>query len=311
MATTPDDDECAIVVEGLRRRYGDVEAVAGIDFSVRTGEIFALLGPNGAGKTTTVEILEGFRRPTAGRVRVLGVDPARAGRDFRERVGVVLQTGALDDALSVEETLRHYAACYAAPLPWRELLDMVALVSRRRARVRDLSGGQRRRLELALALVGDPELVFLDEPTTGLDPHARRAAWEMIAALREDGRTILLTSHYMDEVERLADRATVLRSGRLVAEGSPAQLRARGLRTEIRFRLPDGAPLPAGLAALADTQPDGTTSILTRTPTEVMARLGAWAMGHGGELARLSVTPPSLEDVYLELTEPGGRADAR
>ncbi|QEC48305.1 ABC transporter ATP-binding protein [Baekduia soli] len=300
----------AIVVEDLHRRYGDVEAVAGLSFSVRRGEIFALLGPNGAGKTTTIEILEGYRRRSAGTVRVLGTDPERGGRALRERIGIVLQAAGLDDELTVRETVELYASCYATPRALPELLGEVDLEDRRDRRVLHLSGGERRRLDLALALVGDPELVFLDEPTTGLDPAARRRAWGTIAGLRRAGRAIVLTSHYMDEVQQLADRVLVMARGRAVATGSPAALRAgRGRPTTIAFQLPDGATLPPDLAMLlrpgarACAEGEAAIGLCTDEPTRVLHRLTGWALAQGFELRGLSVVEPSLEDVYLELTE--------
>ena len=293
----------AIVVDDLHRRYADVEAVRGLSFTVQPGEVFALLGPNGAGKTTTVEILEGYRRRSAGTIRVLGVDPERGGRDFRERIGMVLQAAGLDDELTVGETVELYASCYSAPRAVPQLLDEVDLVDRRDRRVQHLSGGERRRLDLALALVGDPALVFLDEPTTGLDPAARRRAWDTIAGLRRAGRTIVLTSHYMDEVQRLADRVLVIANGRAVAAGTPSALRAGRRRpTTIAFRLPDGVTLPADLATLAQPGAGDAVELCTDEPTRVLHRLTGWALTEDVELPGLSVLEPSLEDVYLELT---------
>jgi ABC-2 type transport system ATP-binding protein len=297
-------DPPAIVVEDLHRRYGDVEAVRGLSFTVRSGEVFALLGPNGAGKTTTVEILEGYRRRSAGAVSVLGMDPERGGRGFRERIGMVLQAAGLDGELTVRETVELYASCYSAPRAVAQLLDEVEMARLRERRVQHLSGGERRRLDLALALVGDPQLVFLDEPTTGLDPAARRRAWDTIAGLRRAGRTIVLTSHYMDEVQRLADRVLVIAHGRRVAGGTPTALRAgRRRSTTITFRLPHGLALPVDLATLAEPGADGAVELRTDEATRVLHRLTGWALAGGLELPGLTVLEPSLEDVYLELTE--------
>jgi len=230
----------AIEVKDLFKSYGAVDAVRGISFRVEEGEVFALLGPNGAGKTTTLEILEGHRRRSGGQVSVLGVDPALGGRDFRERIGIVLQSAGIDPELSVREVLSLYAACYPRPLQVADVIALVGLEDKRRTRVKTLSGGQRRRLDLALALVGDPDLIFLDEPTTGFDPAARRGAWRLVKSLGELGRTIVLTSHYMDEVQHLADRAVLLAGGRIVAQGSPDSLRGSSLREAvISFRLSD------------------------------------------------------------------------
>ncbi len=293
----------AIVVEDLHHRYGEREAVRSLSFTVQRGEVFALLGPNGAGKTTTVEILEGYRHRSAGTVSVLGVDPEHGGRGLRERIGVVLQTVGLDLELTVDETLELYASCYGRPRPTGDLLDEFDLTALRRRRVHQLSGGERRRLEIAIALVGDPEVVFLDEPTTGLDPAARRRAWDTIAGLRRAGRTIVLTSHYMDEVEQLADRLLVIARGRGVAHGAPAALRAGGHRpTTVAFHLPGGARLPADLAAIAQPGPDDEVQLLTDDAVRVVHRLTGWALSVDVELSALAVFEPSLEDVYLELT---------
>jgi len=295
--------EPAIAVEDLHRRYGAREAVRSLSFTVEHGEVFALLGPNGAGKTTTVEILEGYRRRNAGTVRVLGVDPEHGGPALRERIGIVLQTVGLDLELTVGETLTLYASCYAAPRPIDALLDEFDLTALRRRRVHHLSGGERRRLEIAIALVGDPEVVFLDEPTTGLDPAARRRAWDTIAGLRRAGRTIILTSHYMDEVEYLADRLLVMTRGRGVAAGAPAALRAGGHRpTTVAFNLLGETRLPDDLAAIAQPGPDGKVQLLTDDAVRVVHRLTGWALSVDVELSGLAVFEPSLEDVYLELT---------
>jgi ABC-2 type transport system ATP-binding protein len=276
----------AIAVHGLRKSYGALEAVRGIDFEVRRGEVFGLLGPNGAGKTTTVEILEGYRRRDAGEVEVLGSDPAGAGGAWRERIGVVLQSSAMYETLTVVEMLRLFAGYYREPRPVDEVVSLVGLQDKRDDRVRRLSGGQRRRLDLGLALVGDPELIFLDEPTTGFDPRARRQAWETIRGLRGLGKTILLTTHYLDEAERLADRVAVLAQGRIVAFGTPAELTGALPATEIRYR------------------ENGREVVLeTDEPTRVLHELTSRALAESRELEGLVVRRPSLEEVYLSLTE--------
>jgi ABC-2 type transport system ATP-binding protein len=276
----------AIAVRGLRKSYGALEAVRGIDFEVRRGEVFGLLGPNGAGKTTTVEILEGYRRRDAGEVEVLGSDPADAGGAWRERIGVVLQSSAMYETLTVVEMLRLFAGYYREPRPVDEVVSLVGLQEKRDDRVRRLSGGQRRRLDLGLALVGDPELIFLDEPTTGFDPRARRQAWETIRGLRGLGKTILLTTHYLDEAERLADRVAVLAQGRIVASGAPAELTGAVAATEIRYR------------------ENGREVVLeTDEPTRVLHELTSRALAERRELEGLVVRRPSLEEVYLSLTE--------
>ena len=298
--------EMAVSVRGLHKTYGDVEAVAGIDLEVRRGEVFALLGPNGAGKTTTVEILEGYRRRSGGDVAVLGLDPETGGRDLRERIGIVLQEGGLGLELTVHEAIELYSAAYPRPLPVDDATELVGLEDSRDVLVRHLSGGQRRRLDLALAVAGDPELLFLDEPTTGFDPSARRRSWSLIENLRSLGKTILLTTHSMDEAQNLADRVAVMALGRIAAEGAPAMLagRANGAAL-VRFRLPETldtgeVPLPVG----ADLSiADGLVSFRTNSPTRALTPLFIWASERGEELEALTVTRPSLEDVYLELTE--------
>jgi ABC-2 type transport system ATP-binding protein len=299
--------EAVIEVSGLRMSYGGVEAVRGIDLTVHQGEIFTFLGPNGAGKTTTVEILEGYRERTGGEIRVLGIDPQHAGRDWRARVGVVLQTSRVEQDLTVRECLELYAGYYPSPRPVHEVLKLVGLKGKADARGKQLSGGQQRRMDVALALIGDPELVFMDEPTTGFDPSARRAAWEMIEGLRELGKTIFLTTHYMDEAEALADRIAVLRAGLIVAEGTPGTLGGRDHADyQISFTLPEGLTvdeLPHPGASV--TAHDGSQRVLIETG-EVMGTLHAlsgWAVDRRLEIADLRVHRPTLEDIYLELTE--------
>jgi ABC-2 type transport system ATP-binding protein len=276
----------AIAVRDLRKSYGELEAVRGISFEVQQGEVFGLLGPNGAGKTTTVEILEGYRHRDAGEVEVLGTDPAAAGGEWRERIGVVLQSSAMYETLTVTEMLNLFAGYYREPRPANEVVELVGLQEKRDNRVRLLSGGQRRRLDLGLALIGDPELIFLDEPTTGFDPGARRRAWETIRGLRSLGKTILLTTHYLDEAEQLADRVAVLRQGEIVASGPPAELTGSAQQTEIRYRA------------------NGREVVLhTDEPTRLLHELTEKALADGHELDGLVVRRPSLEDVYLSLTE--------
>jgi ABC-2 type transport system ATP-binding protein len=304
-----------ITVRSLVKRYNSHQAVAGIDLEVRHGEIFAFLGPNGAGKTTTVEILEGFRQRTAGEVSVLGQDPAAADGTWRDRVGVVLQESEPEPGLSVRECLAMYAGFYRAPRDIDETIALVGLTAKAGALGTRLSGGQRRRLDFALALIGDPELIFLDEPTTGFDPSARRAAWEVIAGLRTLGKTVFLTTHYMDEAEYLADRIAVLSAGRIVAEGTPRTLGGRDrMNTSISFTLPDGLvprDLPAGLSPLAEPGPAGLTVVHTESPLVHLQMLGTWALGHGFDLPDLDVHRPTLEEVYLSLTSPTTAKDRR
>jgi ABC-2 type transport system ATP-binding protein len=304
-----------VSVRGLVKRYGGHEAVAGVDFEVRRGEIFAFLGPNGAGKTTTVEILEGFRRRTDGDVSVLGQDPATAGGDWRDRVGVVLQESEPEPGLSVRECLALYAGFYRSPRDIDETIELVGLTGRAGTLGTRLSGGQRRRLDFALALIGDPELIFLDEPTTGFDPSARRAAWEVVAGLRRLGKTVFLTTHYMDEAEYLADRITVISAGQIVAEGTPRTLGGRDhMRTAITFTLPRHVPvrdLPAALGPLAEPGPAGSTVLHSESPLVHLQMLGDWALGHGFDLPDLEVRRPRLEDVYLSLTGSPTTQDAR
>jgi ABC-2 type transport system ATP-binding protein len=275
----------AIAVRNLRKSYGAYEALRGVSFEIEEGEVFGLLGPNGAGKTTTIEILEGYRTRDGGEVDVLGFDPERAASAFRERIGVVLQQSQLWPNLTVAETHRMFAGYYEHPRNVDEVIALVGLAEKRDARIKTLSGGQKRRLDLGVALVGDPDLVFLDEPTTGFDPAARRAAWDMIRSLRSLGKTILLTTHYLDEAEQLADRLAVLREGVIIREGTPAELTGGSSETEIRYRK------------------DGHEVVIhTSDPTKLLNQLTAEALAAGRELEGLSVRRPTLEDVYLSLT---------
>lgn len=295
----------AVVVDGLVKHYGAVEAARGVSFSVEDGEIFALLGPNGAGKTTTLEILEGFRRRDAGQVEVLGIDPGRpsSARVLRERIGLVLQDIAVEPYLTVRETVARNAGYYPAPRAVEEVLELVGLADKQRRKVKDLSGGQQRRLDLALGMVGNPRLLFLDEPTTGFDPNARRDAWQVVRDLRAAGTTILLTTHYMDEAQALADRVGVISAGRIVAEGAPGSLGGRDTaRTLIRFRLPDGCDL-SDLPMATRRDADGTVIVEADEPTEALHRLTGWALQRGHTLPGLAVDRPSLEDIYLQLTD--------
>jgi ABC-2 type transport system ATP-binding protein len=296
----------AIVVRGLRKRYGSVEAVAGVDLTIAAGEVFSLLGPNGAGKTTTVEILEGQRRRTGGEVSVLGFDPETGGRALRERIGIVPQASGIQAELTVQEAVVLYSAAYPAPLPADEVLELLGLGDKGAERIRSLSGGQRRRLDLALAIAGNPDLLFLDEPTTGFDPSARRHSWELIENLRGLGKTILLTTHYMDEAQFLADRVAVLSSGTIVAEGRPETLAGpEEASALVRFRMPPGTD-PAELPLPPEVELErmnGYVSFRTESPSGALLPLLVWANAVGQELEELTVTRPSLEDVYLELTE--------
>jgi ABC-2 type transport system ATP-binding protein len=287
VASAAPDPGVAIEVRDLRRRYGDFEAVRGIDFDVRRGEVFGLLGPNGAGKTTTVEILEGYRRRTGGAVSVLGYDPGERPVELRRRVGVVLQSCGMYPHITVREALAHWAAFYPSPRDVEEVIALAGLQEKRDERTRRLSGGQLRRLDFALALVGDPELIFLDEPTTGFDPAARRNAWDTIRSLRDLGKTVLLTTHYLDEAQALADRVAIIKEGRIVVEGSPSELGVEsGGRYRIAFRDAAGQP----------------RELVTDEPTRELYELTAAALARGESLRDLTVGRPTLEDVYLELT---------
>jgi ABC-2 type transport system ATP-binding protein len=275
----------AVRVSGLRKSYGSHEALRGVDFEIAAGEVFGLLGPNGAGKTTTIEILEGYRKPDAGEIEVLGADPQTAGGAWRERVGVVLQSSSLYPGLTVRESLQVFAGYYESPRDPDEVIEIVGLSEKADARCRTLSGGQKRRLDLGLGLIGDPELLFLDEPTTGFDPGARRAAWETIRNLRSLGTTILLTTHYLDEAEQLSDRVAVLREGRIIRVGTPEELTGESAQTEIRFKR-------SGELVVEQTV----------DPTRRLHELTSEALERGEELEGLEVRRPTLEDVYLDLT---------
>jgi ABC-2 type transport system ATP-binding protein len=298
------DDSPAVRVRGLVKSYGSVQAVRGIDLDIHHGEIFALLGPNGAGKTTTVEILEGYRKRDAGEVGVFGFDPGRERAKMLPRIGIVLQKTGVERYLTVSETITMYAGYYPRPRPPAEVVDLVGLAGKRNSRVTTLSGGQLRRLDMAVALVGDPDLLFLDEPTTGFDPTARRDAWDMVKNLASLGKTVLLTTHYMDEAQYLADRVAVISAGRIVAEGPPATLADRNLvLARIRYRLSAAAQPPETLRGV----PDGAdfTVLTSADLVRDLHRLTGWALENGIDLDGLEVTRPSLEDVYLSLTSAG------
>jgi ABC-2 type transport system ATP-binding protein len=297
-----------VEVRDLRKSYGEVEAVRGVTFEVSRGEVFCLLGPNGAGKTTIVEILEGYRRRSSGEARVLGMDPADGERELRDRVGIVLQHCGVQSELTVAELVEMYGRYHAKPLPVDDVIALVELSEKRDMRAKQLSGGQRRRLDLALALVGDPDLIFLDEPTTGFDPAARRQAWTTIRSLCGLGKTVFLTTHYMDEAQHLANRVAVMRAGEIIATGRPEELGGRDLRpAEIRFALPvawslgDIPDVPA-----VERSIDGDrVLIVTRDPVVAAQRITTWAIDHGVALERFSISQPTLEDIYLELTGSG------
>ncbi|HEX5396872.1 MAG TPA: ABC transporter ATP-binding protein [Candidatus Limnocylindria bacterium] len=297
----------AIEVRGLRKSYGALEAVRGIDLDIQAGEVFALLGPNGAGKTTTVEILEGYRGRDGGEVSVLGIDPARqrqAGA-MRARIGIVLQSTGVSPYLTVRETVAMFAGYYPHPRDVDEVIGLAGLTEQADRRINKLSGGQRRRVDLAVALAGDPELLFLDEPTTGFDPSARRAAWDVVRSLSQLGKTVFLTTHYMDEAQALADRVAIIAAGRIVASGTPDTLGSRGAgSSSVRFGLPHGAELPDGFGARRTAE---GYELETGEPTRLLHDLTSWALSADVELTGLEVSRPSLEDVYLALT---GEAEA-
>jgi ABC-2 type transport system ATP-binding protein len=301
--------DTAISVHDLHKSYGDLEAVRGINFEVAAGEIFGFLGPNGAGKSTTIEILEGYRERTGGDAWVFGVDPGKPTRAWRDRIGLVLQDSELEPTLTVRETVSMFAGFYSHPRPVSDVIDLVGLADKADARVGGLSGGQKRRADVAVALVGDPDLIFLDEPTTGFDPSARRDAWNMIEGLKSLGKTIFLTTHYMDEAQHLADRVAILARGRIVAEGAPDELGAGGAAgaTMVRFRLPQGVkPEQIGAEVEADVEVSGNTaSFESSHPQRALYRLTGWAEREGFELEDLEVRRPSLEDVFLQLTGSG------
>ncbi len=294
----------AIEVRDLHKSYGSLEAVSGVSFEVAMGEVFCLLGPNGAGKTTTVEILEGYRTRERGTVSVLGIDPAHGSRDLRERIGIVLQSCGVQTNLTVAELIEMYGRYYEQRRGVDELIELVELDAKRDTRASELSGGQRRRLDLALALVGEPELLFLDEPTTGFDPAARRHAWSTIRTLCQLGKTVFLTTHFMDEAQALADRVAVMRAGAIVALDTPRALGGRELRpSTIRFELPDEKIAEQLPHVEAEVTVDGrSVAVCTHDTVRATAAITAWALEHGIELAHFSVAQPTLEDIYLELT---------
>ncbi|MGA0230394.1 MAG: ATP-binding cassette domain-containing protein [Ilumatobacteraceae bacterium] len=297
----------AITVENLVVEYGDLRAVDRLDLDIASGEVYALLGENGAGKTSTIEVLEGLRTRTSGSVRVLGHDPADASRDLRDRIGIVLQSTGVERQITVAEAVALYGAVYRRPRPVGEVLELVGLGDRAEARCGTLSGGQRRRLDLALGIVGSPELLFLDEPTTGFDPSARRRAWELVDALRSDGMTVVLTTHYLDEAEHLADRVGVMSAGRLIVEGTPADLQRRSGRTLVSFRCGGGEDELAAATRLAETLGnrvrlvDGRIELLTAEVTAALHALTSWAVEQRVDIDSWSVAQPSLEQVFLDL----------
>ncbi len=298
--------EAAIAVRGLRKSYGKHEAVRGIDFEVQRGEVFGFLGPNGAGKTTTIEILEGYRDRTGGDVSVLGVDPGRPTRAWRNRVGFVLQESEPDPTLTVRETLTLYASFYTSPRSVDEIIELVGLKDKADARMGTLSGGQKRRADVGIGIVGDPELIFLDEPTTGFDPSARRGAWNMIQGLKQLGKTIFLTTHYMDEAQHLADRVVILRQGQIVAQGEPDELGGgMGSASEVRFRVPEGVTIEQ-LQKIVREKLDasgGEVSFRTDNAQKALFELTGWAERQHVQLADLEVQRPTLEDIFLQLTQ--------
>ena len=288
-----------INVQDLVKRYGEVTAVAGVSFTIDEGEVVALLGPNGAGKTTAVEVMEGFRQADGGQVEVLGHDPGTAGREFRDRIGIVLQETGIEQNIRVREALEYYGSAYSRRLPAASLIEQVGLSEKADAKIKTLSGGQKRRLDLALGLAGDPDLVFLDEPTTGFDPAARRKSWELVQGLTSLGKTILLTTHYLDEAQHLADRVIVLSQGVIVAEGAPDSIGEDRLLTTVSFRADDPSLLPR-----VEEEPEvrgEEVSYQTGRPTALLHALTGWATERGAELDGLEVTRPSLEDMYLDI----------
>jgi ABC-2 type transport system ATP-binding protein len=302
MTELSEDPATAVLVRGLTKSYGDVRAVAGVDLSIARGEVFALLGPNGAGKTTTMEILEGYRQRDGGDVAVLGLDPVRQRTRLKERIGIVLQSTGVDSYLTVAESIAMYAGYYPHARPVDEVIELVGLTQKRNAKVARLSGGQQRRLDVAIALAGDPELLFLDEPTTGFDPSARHEAWQVVQNLAALGKTVLLTTHYMDEAQHLADRVAVIAGGRIVAEGDPATLAGRDTtRAVVSFRLPDGLAAPPDLVCAVSS--DGVAEFAPEDLTAALHQLTGWAMEQAVSLDSLRILRPSLEDVYLQLTD--------
>jgi ABC-2 type transport system ATP-binding protein len=301
----------AIEVRDVHKRYGDNHAVQGVSFEVHAGEVYALLGPNGAGKSTIVEILEGHRTATSGEVSVLGFDPAEAERDFRDRIGVVLQSSGVENEFTVREVIEIYGSAYRAPRPIAEVLALTGLEGKADERVGSLSGGQRRRVDLALGIVGNPDLLFLDEPTTGFDPSARRLSWDLIEEMCDGGTTVLLTTHYLDEAEQLADRVGVLGEGRMLAEDTPAALIDGISGTLVSFQLPESVATADAVSTFgpvmgADVRISGRlVEANVERSTQVVHRLTGWAVEHDVELMGLSVTRASLEDVYLQLTAGG------
>jgi ABC-2 type transport system ATP-binding protein len=294
--------ESVISVRGLHKSYGDFEAVRGLDLDVKAGEVFAFLGPNGAGKTTTTEILEGYRERSAGDVAVLGEDPGQADREWRERIGIVLQQCRMRPELTVQETLELYAGYYRDPSSVDETIEHIGLGEKADTRAGGLSGGQLRRLDVGVALIGNPDLLFLDEPTTGFDPTARRQFWGLISGLRQLGKSVFLTTHYMEEAQVLADRVAIVSAGQIVAEGRPDELGGRATRdATIRFRIPNGTRLPDGFEAKPTA--NGELVISTPAPVEPLNRLTGWALENGVDLDGLQVTRPNLEDIYIELTK--------
>ena len=301
MDSTSDASDVAVQVRGLTKAYGDVPAVAGIEMRIAQGEVFALLGPNGAGKTTTVEILEGYRHRDGGEVSVLGLDPGRQRSRLKPRIGIVLQSTGVDRYLTVAETIAMYSGYYPRPRPVDEIIELVGLAGKRNSRVMKLSGGQQRRLDVAIALAGDPDLFFLDEPTTGFDPSARHEAWQVVKNLAALGKTVLLTTHYMDEAQHLADRVAVIAAGRIVANGTPATLAGRDTaRATVRYRLPDAVSPPIDFDGPRST--DGFVEFSPEDLTRALHQLTGWAIEHGVTLDELRIIRPSLEDVYLQLT---------